>query len=90
MRRAVRCLAAACAAALALRAGAAPLPVPPAPGSPAPRAASVLLWLVDHGIPQARLTARGFGKTQPVADNGSEAGRARNRRGELRVAGCGK
>jgi OmpA-OmpF porin, OOP family len=54
------------------------------------RAASVMRWLVAHGIPQARLTAQGFGKSQPVADNGSEAGRARNRRVELKVAGCGK
>jgi OmpA-OmpF porin, OOP family len=54
------------------------------------RAASVMRWLVAHGIPQARLTAKGFGKSQPVADNGSEAGRARNRRVELKVAGCGK
>ncbi|MBF0180791.1 MAG: OmpA family protein [Magnetococcales bacterium] len=47
------------------------------------RAASVMQWLTGHGIPAARLTARGLGKSQPVADNGSEEGRARNRRVEL-------
>ncbi len=54
------------------------------------RTASVVRWLVAHGIPQARLSAKGFGKSQPVADNGSDAGRARNRRVELKLAGCGK
>jgi outer membrane protein OmpA-like peptidoglycan-associated protein len=53
------------------------------------RASSVMRWLVAHGTPQARLTAKGFGKSQPVANNGSEAGRARNRRVELKLVGCG-
>jgi OOP family OmpA-OmpF porin len=43
----------------------------------------VKLWLVAHGIDTARLTPEGFGDTQPVADNASEEGRARNRRVEL-------
>lgn len=54
------------------------------------RAASVMRWLAAHGIAQDRLTSKGFGKTHPVADNGSEAGRARNRRVELVVPSCGK
>lgn len=52
------------------------------------RALSVRTWLADHGIEPARLSSQGFGKTQPVADNASDAGRARNRRVELVREGC--
>jgi OOP family OmpA-OmpF porin len=48
------------------------------------RADAVLKYLVDHGISSARLTARGYGETQPVADNGTAEGRAQNRRVVLR------
>ena len=34
----------------------------------------------QEGVAAASLTTQGFGSTQPVDDNGSEAGRARNRR----------
>lgn len=47
------------------------------------RAKSVMQWLVAHGVPASQLTARGYGKSKPVADNGSDAGRAKNRRVEL-------
>lgn len=47
------------------------------------RADAVVLWLVTHGVAPLRLTARGFGKSQPVADNATAAGRALNRRVEL-------
>jgi len=50
------------------------------------RAASVVAWLVDEGIDSARLSAVGLGESQPVADNASEAGRALNRRVEVRLA----
>ena len=47
------------------------------------RAQAVVAWLSSHGIAAARLTAKGFGQTKPVAENGTEDGRAKNRRVEL-------
>ena len=47
------------------------------------RAAAVVAWLVKDGIAASRLTAVGMGDTNPVADNSTDAGRARNRRVEL-------
>jgi outer membrane protein OmpA-like peptidoglycan-associated protein len=48
------------------------------------RSASVRTALVDRfGVPAAQLTAQGFGETQPVDSNDTDAGRARNRRVEL-------
>src|SRR5690606_26537683 len=44
------------------------------------RADAVRDYFVSKGIPAERLTAQGFGETQPVADNGSAAGKAQNRR----------
>jgi outer membrane protein OmpA-like peptidoglycan-associated protein len=52
------------------------------------RAESVKSWLVAHGIPTARLTAKGYGDAVPVVPNNSDANRARNRRVELKKAGC--
>jgi hypothetical protein len=48
------------------------------------RAASVKAWLVEHGIAEARLTPKGYGELQPVADNKTPDGRAKNRRVELK------
>ena len=48
------------------------------------RARSVVKWLTEKGIVAARLEAEGFGETRPVADNESAAGRALNRRVEIR------
>jgi OOP family OmpA-OmpF porin len=47
------------------------------------RAASVKKWLLEHGIANARLTPKGYGDSQPVADNKTPEGRAKNRRVEL-------
>jgi OOP family OmpA-OmpF porin len=45
------------------------------------RAESVVNYLVDKfGIDKSRLSARGFGKTRPVTDDKSDAGRQKNRR----------
>jgi len=49
------------------------------------RAASVIAWLVSHGVPATRLKPQGFGATHPVADNSTEAGRALNRRVEMQL-----
>jgi outer membrane protein OmpA-like peptidoglycan-associated protein len=49
------------------------------------RAESVRSYFMNGGIDASRLTATGYGEEQPVADNGTEEGRARNRRVELRV-----
>ncbi len=47
------------------------------------RAAAVRRFLVEHGIAASRISAQGFGPDRPVADNKSEAGRAKNRRVEI-------
>lgn len=47
------------------------------------RADSVRRYLVNRGVEPERLTAVGFGQTAPVASNGTELGRRRNRRVDL-------
>ena len=47
------------------------------------RAQAVVAWLTAHGVAAARLAAKGLGAANPVADNATEDGRARNRRVEL-------
>lgn len=47
------------------------------------RAAAVKAALVNAGVDDTRLSTNGFGDTQPVADNSTDEGRARNRRVEL-------
>jgi OOP family OmpA-OmpF porin len=63
------------------------------------RADSVRIYLMDQGVPGGQLTARGYGETQPIEDNKTEAGRSLNRRvvmfvldnpGEVEVQGQGK
>lgn len=49
------------------------------------RAKSVRDLLITRGVDATRLTARGYGESQPVADNETAQGRADNRRVELRI-----
>jgi outer membrane protein OmpA-like peptidoglycan-associated protein len=51
------------------------------------RSNSVRDYLVDSGVTQDNIIARGFGKTQPVADNATSEGRKLNRRVEMIVSG---
>ncbi len=51
------------------------------------RANSVHDYLVAQGINPSTISAKGFGKTMPVADNATAAGRQMNRRVELVVSG---
>ena len=48
------------------------------------RAEAVRAYLILHGVKPANLKARGYGGTQPVADNRTWEGLSRNRRVELR------
>ena len=50
------------------------------------RAESVRNALIERGAPRKLLRARGYGETEPIADNATEEGRARNRRIEFRPA----
>jgi len=49
------------------------------------RSKAVINYLVNKGIDAKRLSPKGYGASQPVADNKTEEGRAINRRTELKV-----
>jgi outer membrane protein OmpA-like peptidoglycan-associated protein len=52
------------------------------------RAGGVRDYLVSQSVVDANVTARGYGKSNPVADNSTNGGRAENRRVELVVSGA--
>ncbi|MBX2930227.1 MAG: PD40 domain-containing protein [Saprospiraceae bacterium] len=49
------------------------------------RADAVRSYLIGQGCDAARITAQGFGKSRPKATNDTEAGRALNRRVEIKI-----
>jgi OOP family OmpA-OmpF porin len=63
------------------------------------RADAVRAYLLKDGVPSTQITAKGYGEGQPIADNNTDAGRAKNRRvvmfvidnpGEVEVKGAGE
>ncbi|MCT4600822.1 MAG: OmpA family protein [Marinifilaceae bacterium] len=51
------------------------------------RAKTIYEYLINKGISKLRLTFKGYGKSQPISNNNTEAGRAINRRCEIRFLG---
>ncbi|HEX8270407.1 MAG TPA: OmpA family protein [Flavobacterium sp.] len=49
------------------------------------RAAAVVNYLVENGIERARLNSSGFGETKPITTNKTAAGKAQNRRVEVKL-----
>lgn len=49
------------------------------------RANSVAQYLISRGVAGARISATGYGKAQPIADNSTEVGRSQNRRVEIQI-----
>jgi len=54
-------------------------------GLSARRATTVRDYLASNGIAENRMTVRGYGEVEPIADNGTSAGKAQNRRVVLRI-----
>lgn len=51
------------------------------------RAEAVKAHLIGKGIASARVYTEGKAETQPIGDNGTETGRAKNRRAEVEIIG---
>jgi outer membrane protein OmpA-like peptidoglycan-associated protein len=49
------------------------------------RAETIRSYLIKKGIQAARVIAKGYGATEPIADNATEEGRQLNRRTEVRL-----
>ena len=54
-------------------------------GLSARRAQTVYDYLAANGIAENRMSVRGYGESQPIADNSTSAGKAQNRRVVLRI-----
>ncbi len=49
------------------------------------RAKRVYEYLVENGIPESRLSYKGYGKRKPIADNSTLSGRKKNQRVEMKI-----
>lgn len=49
------------------------------------RAKTVVEYMVQNGIDRSRINFKGYGSSQPIADNASSSGRAKNRRVEFKI-----
>jgi len=49
------------------------------------RANNVKNYLVNNGIRSDRIDSKGYGETQPIAENITEEGKQKNRRTEVRI-----
>ena len=54
------------------------------------RSNAVKAYLVSKGVDKTRIYTEGKGESQPVADNKTKEGRAKNRRVEIEVVGTRK
>ena len=54
------------------------------------RSNAVKAYLINKGVDKTRIYTEGKGEKQPVADNSTKEGRAKNRRGEIEVVGARK
>ena len=54
-------------------------------GLSARRAQTVHDYLASKGVDVSRMSVRGYGESQPIADNSTAAGKAQNRRVVLRI-----
>ena len=49
------------------------------------RAKSVADYLIRRGIPESRISSKGYGKRDPIASNETQSGRKRNQRVEMKI-----
>ena len=49
------------------------------------RAKSVVIWLIENGISESRLSFKGYGETRPIVKNNTAENKAKNRRTELTI-----
>jgi outer membrane protein OmpA-like peptidoglycan-associated protein len=43
-----------------------------------------MTYLIEKGVTAEQLVAKGYGESNPIADNSSEEGKAQNRRTEMK------